>query len=147
MKVKLNRILLVEDSDDDLELTLDALMENKVVNEIDVARDGAEALDYIFKRGKWAGRSSGNPAVILLDLKLPKVTGMEFLKIIRQHEEYKYIPVVILTSSHEEQDVINGYKLGTNAYVVKPVEFDRFVEAVRLLGTFWGIVNEPPINE
>jgi CheY-like chemotaxis protein len=147
MKVKLNRILVVEDSDDDLELTLDALMQNKVVNAFDVARDGAEALDYIFKRGKWVGRVSGNPAVILLDLKLPKVTGMEFLKTIRQHEEYRYIPVVILTSSHEEQDVINGYKLGTNAYVVKPVEFDRFVEAVGLLGAFWGIVNEPPSNE
>jgi CheY-like chemotaxis protein len=147
MKVKLNRILVVEDSDDDLELTLDALMQNKVVNAFDVARDGAEALDYIFKRGKWVGRVSGNPAVILLDLKLPKVTGLEFLKTIRQHEEYRYIPVVILTSSHEEQDVINGYKLGTNAYVVKPVEFDRFVEAVGLLGAFWGIVNEPPSNE
>lgn len=143
MKVKLNRILVVEDSEEDLELTLDALKEKNLVNEVDVARDGAEALDYMFKRGKWESRSDDNPAVILLDLKLPKVSGLEFLKIIRENEGTKYVPVVILTSSREESDIIRGYKLGTNAYVVKPVEFESFMEAVKILGSFWGLINEP----
>lgn len=143
MKVKLNRILVVEDSDEDLELTLDALKENNLINEVDVARDGAEALDYMFRRGKWEGRSNDNPAVILLDLKLPKIAGLEFLKTIRENEKTRYVPVVILTSSHEESDIIKGYQLGTNAYVVKPVEFENFMEAVKILGSFWGLINEP----
>lgn len=146
MKVKLNRILVVEDNDNDLELTLDALKTNNLKNVIDVTRDGQDALDYIFKKSKWENRENGNPAVILLDLKLPKITGLEFLKIIRANENTKYIPVVILTSSKEERDIIEGYKLGTNAYVVKPVEFERFMEAVKLLGAFWGIINEPMVN-
>lgn len=143
MNVKLNHILVVEDNENDLELTLDALKDNNLKNVVDVARDGQDALDYIFKKNKWENRENGNPVVILLDLKLPKITGLELLKIIRGNENTKYIPVVILTSSKEEQDIIEGYKLGTNAYVVKPVEFERFMEAVKLLGAFWGIINEP----
>ena len=143
MNVKLNHILVVEDNENDLELTLDALKDNNLKNVVDVARDGQDALDYVFKKNKWENRENGNPVVILLDLKLPKITGLEFLKIIRGNENTKYIPVVILTSSKEEQDIIEGYKLGTNAYVVKPVEFERFMEAVKLLGAFWGIINEP----
>ena len=143
MNVKLNHILVVEDNENDLELTLDALKDNNLKNVVDVARDGQDALDYIFKKNKWENRENGNPVVILLDLKLPKITGLELLKIIRGNENTKYIPVVILTSSKEEQDIIEGYKLGTNAYVVKPVEFEPFMEAVKLLGAFWGIINEP----
>jgi DNA-binding response OmpR family regulator len=146
MKVKLHRILVVEDNEDDLELTLDALKANNLLNIVDVTRDGADALDYLFKRGKWIGRANGNPAVVLLDLKLPKISGLEVLKSIRDNENTRGTPVVILTSSREEQDIIEGYKLGTNAYVVKPVEFGTFMEAVKLLGAFWGIINEPPFE-
>jgi|WetSurMetagenome_2_1015567.scaffolds.fasta_scaffold131107_2 DNA-binding response OmpR family regulator len=147
MKIQLNRILLVEDNEDDLELTLDALRANNFANEVDVARDGAEALDFLFCREKWSERDSINPVVILLDLKLPKISGLEVLKKIRETDETKMIPVVILTSSREEQDIIEGYRLGTNAYVVKPVVFNEFIEAVRLLGAFWGIINEPPYQK
>lgn len=147
MKVKLHRILIVEDNEDDLELTLDALKTHNLANEVEIARDGAEALDYLFCRGKWENRENGNPAVVLLDLKLPKLSGLEVLKQVRSEEKTKLIPVVILTSSNEEQDIIEGYKLGTNAYVVKPVVFERFMEAVEVLGTFWGIINEPPVKE
>lgn len=144
MNIQLNRILLVEDNEDDLELTLDALKANNLANELEIARDGAEALDYLFCMNKWSDRTNGNPAVILLDLKLPKVSGLEVLKKIRENNETKMIPVVILTSSSEEQDIIEGYRLGTNAYVVKPVVFNEFIEAVKLLGAFWGIINKPP---
>lgn len=146
MKILLNRILLVEDNENDLELTIDALKEHNLANELDVARDGAEALDYLFCNGNWKTRKSGNPAVILLDLKLPKVSGLEVLKKIRETDETKMIPVVILTSSSEEQDIIEGYRLGTNAYVVKPVVFNEFLEAVKLVGAFWGIINKPPFK-
>lgn len=144
MNVKLNHILVVEDNENDLELTLDALNSRNLANDIAVARDGAEALDYIFCRGKWGDRGSGNPAVILLDLKLPKISGLEVLKQLRENEETKLIPVVILTSSNEEKDIIEGYRLGTNAYVVKPVVFGDFMNAVELLGTFWALINEAP---
>jgi DNA-binding response OmpR family regulator len=147
MDIKLNRILLVEDNEDDLELTMDALNANNLANAVDVARDGAEALDYIFCREKWSGRDCINPAVILLDLKLPKISGLEVLKKIRENDKTKMVPVVILTSSREEKDIIEGYRLGTNAYVVKPVVFNEFIEAVRLLGAFWGIINEPPFQK
>ncbi len=147
MNIKLNRILLVEDNEDDLELTIDALKANNLANAFDIARDGADALDYIFCREKWSERDCINPAVILLDLKLPKISGLEVLKKIRETNETKMIPVVILTSSREEQDIIEGYSLGTNAYVVKPVVFNEFIEAVRLLGAFWGIINEPPYQK
>ncbi len=145
--MKLNHILVVEDSENDLELTLDALTENNFANKIEVARDGAEALDYVFREGRWKERQTGNPTVILLDLKLPKISGLEVLQKLREDETTKNIPVVILTSSKEEQDIYEGYRLGTNAYVVKPVEFDEFVKAIRSLGVFWALVNQPPHYE
>jgi DNA-binding response OmpR family regulator len=147
MNIQLSRILIVEDNEDDLELTIDALKANNLVNIIEIARDGEEALDYLFYKNKWSTRANGNPAVILLDLKLPKVSGLEVLKKIREKEETKMIPVVILTSSSEEQDIIEGYRLGTNAYVVKPVVFNEFIDAIKLLGAFWGIVNKPPSQQ
>lgn len=146
MILKLHRILVVEDNGNDLELTLDALSVHNLANNIDVARDGAEALDYIFYRGKWSGRYKENPAVVLLDLKLPKVNGHEVIKKIRENEKTRLIPIVILTSSREEKDIIEGYKLGTNAYVVKPIEFDKFMESVETLGAFWTSVNVPPVE-
>lgn len=142
--INLHRILIVEDNEDDLELTMDALAENMLIHDFDIVRDGADAIDYIFKKGKWKDRETENPALILLDLKLPKVSGLEVLKAIRENEPTRLIPVVILTSSSEEQDIISGYKLGTNAYVVKPVIFEDFMEAVRKLGAFWGIINVQP---
>jgi DNA-binding response OmpR family regulator len=147
MNIKLNRILLVEDNEDDLELTIDALNANNLANAVEIARDGIEALDYIFCRDKWSERDRVNPAVILLDLKLPKISGLEVLKKIRENDQTRMIPVVILTSSREEQDIIEGYRLGTNAYVVKPVVFNEFIEAIKLLGAFWGIINEVPANQ
>lgn len=138
------RILIVEDNENDLELTLDALSENKLVNHIDTVIDGEEALDYLYKRGKYSTRDSQNPIVILLDLKLPKVSGLEVLKEIKENPELKTIPVVVLTSSKEESDIISSYQYGVNAYVVKPVEFHGFIDAVRQLGVFWALLNEPP---
>lgn len=141
-------ILLVEDNPDDEALTLRALKQNNFVNEVIVARDGVEALDYLFRRGVHAGRDAGNqPAVILLDLKLPKIDGLEVLRQLRSDERLKLLPVVILTSSKEEQDIVNGYSLGANSYIRKPVDFNKFVEAVRQLGIYWLMLNEaPPIN-
>jgi len=140
----LGRILLVEDDPRDVELTLTALEDHKLANEVTVARDGQEALDYLYRRGQFSTRPNDNPAVILLDLKLPKVDGLEVLKQIKSDEQLKTIPVVVLTSSHEEQDMMRSYKLGGNAYVVKPVDFHEFVNAVKELGIFWAIINEPP---
>jgi CheY-like chemotaxis protein len=140
----LGRILLVEDDPRDVELTLTALEDHKLANEVTVARDGQEALDYLYRRGQFSARPNDNPAVILLDLKLPKVDGLEVLKQIKSDEQLKTIPVVVLTSSHEEQDMMRSYKLGVNAYVVKPVDFHEFVNAVKELGMFWAIINEPP---
>jgi CheY-like chemotaxis protein len=140
----LKPILLVEDNPNDLELTLIALAKSQLANEVVVLRDGAEALDYLFRRGEFSGRSVGNPAVILLDLKLPKVDGLEVLKEIREAEALKSVPVVMLTSSKEEQDVVRSYELGVNAYVVKPVDFAEFVRAIADLGIFWAVLNEPP---
>jgi CheY-like chemotaxis protein len=140
----LGRILIVEDDASDLELCLTALEDYKLANEVVVARDGAEALDYLYARGGFAGRSHENPAVIMLDLKLPKIDGLEVLKQIRADEQLKMIPVVVLTSSREEQDMLRSYRLGVNAYVVKPVDFHEFVNAVKELGIFWAIINEPP---
>jgi CheY-like chemotaxis protein len=140
----LKRILLVEDDPKDVELTLTGLDEYNLVNEVVVARDGEEALDYLYRRGIYENRINGNPAVILLDLKLPKVDGFEVLQQIRADELLKSIPVVILTSSHEERDLVRSYKLGVNAYVVKPVNFHEFVNAVKELGVFWAVINEPP---
>jgi CheY-like chemotaxis protein len=140
----LGRILLVEDDPKDVELTLTALEEYKLANEVVVARDGEEALDYLYRRGNFTSRSTDNPAVLLLDLKLPKVDGLEVLQQIKADAKLKLIPVVVLTSSHEEKDMVTSYKLGVNAYVVKPVDFHEFVNAVKELGIFWALVNEPP---
>lgn len=140
----LKPILLVEDNPNDLELTLIALAKSQLANEVVVVRDGAEALDYLHRRGEFRERAVGNPAVILLDLKLPKVDGLEVLKEIRETEALKSIPVVMLTSSKEEQDVVRSYELGVNAYVVKPVDFTEFVRAIADLGIFWAVLNEPP---
>jgi CheY-like chemotaxis protein len=140
----LGRILVVEDDLRDVELTLTALEDYKLANEVVIARDGREALDYLYCQGKFSTRSTENPAVIMLDLKLPRIDGLEVLKQVRSDDRLKLIPVVVLTSSHEEQDMIRSYKLGVNAYVVKPVGFHEFVNAVKELGMFWAIINEPP---
>jgi len=140
----LKRILLVEDNDRDVELTLAALEEYNLANEVVVARDGAEALDYLYHRGKFAAHANGLPVVVMLDLKMPKVDGLEVLRTMRADESLKFIPVVMITSSREEQDLVQSYKLGVNAYVVKPVDFQKFIESVRQLGFFWAVINEPP---
>jgi CheY-like chemotaxis protein len=141
---KLGRILLVEDDPKDVELTLTALEEYNLANEVIVARDGEEALEYLYSRGKFKTRSSDNPAVMLMDLKLPKVDGLEVLKQIKSEEKLRMIPVVVLTSSKEEKDMVASYRLGVNAYVVKPVDFHEFVNAIKELGAFWAVINEPP---
>jgi CheY-like chemotaxis protein len=137
-------ILLVEDNANDVELTLAALRSNHVANDVVVARDGAEALDYLYRRHSFAGRPAGNPGLILLDLKMPKVDGLEVLRQVKADAELKTIPVVMLTSSREEQDLVRSYGLGVNAYVVKPVAFSDFMEAVKALGQFWAVINQPP---
>jgi CheY-like chemotaxis protein len=141
---KIKRILLAEDNDNDVELTLTALQECRLSNEVGVVRDGAEALDYIYHRGNYADSSDGLPCVILLDLKMPRVDGLEVLRQIKSDPALRHIPVVMLTSSREEKDLVLSYDLGVNAFVVKPVDFDQFVSAIRALGMFWAIVNEPP---
>jgi len=141
---KLGRILLVEDDPKDVELTLTALEDYNLANEVIVARDGEEALEYLYSRGKFKTRSNDNPSVMLLDLKLPKVDGLEVLKQIKSEEKLRMIPVVVLTSSKEEKDMVASYKLGVNAYVVKPVDFHEFVNAIKELGVFWAVINEPP---
>ena len=140
----LKPILLVEDDKRDLELTLIALERSQLANEVVALRDGAQALDYLLREGDHADREEGNPAVILLDLKLPKVTGLEVLEAIKANPSLRSVPVVMLTSSQEESDVLRSYQLGVNAYVVKPVAFDRFVSAISELGVFWAVLNEPP---
>lgn len=139
---QLKSILLAEDNSKDVELTLTALAEHNLANEVIVARDGEEALDYLLRRGRFRERPEENPAVILLDLKMPRVDGLEVLRRIKSDDRLKTIPVVMLTSSREERDLIDSYRLGINAYVVKPVGFDQFVEAVRQIGAFWAILNE-----
>ena len=138
----LGRILLVEDDPKDVELTLTALEEYNLANEVIVTRDGEEALDYVYRRG--STRSNDNPAVLLLDLKLPRVDGLEVLQQIKSDQKLRMIPVVVLTSSREERDMVASYSLGVNAYVVKPVDFHEFVNAIRELGIFWAIINQPP---
>lgn len=142
---KLRCILLVEDDPNDAELTIMTLKSNALVNEVMHVRNGEEALNYLKRRGSFASKQGTYPALIILDLKLPKVSGLEVLREIRNDEKLKFIPVVIFTSSQEEQDIIDGYTLGTNGYVVKPLDFHHFVEAVKQTGAFWGIINEPPI--
>jgi CheY-like chemotaxis protein len=140
----LKPILLVEDNPHDLELTLIALEKSQLANDVVITRDGADALDYLQRRGAHANRDEGNPAVVLLDLKLPKVDGLEVLKVIRGDASLKATPVVMLTSSNEESDLVRAYDLGVNAYVVKPVIFQDFVRAISDLGVFWAVLNEPP---
>ncbi|WP_213878946.1 response regulator [Pseudomonas sp. dw_358] len=140
----LKPILLVEDNPNDLELSLMALERSNLANEVIVVRDGAEALDFLFRRHRYADRDEGNPALLLLDLKLPKVDGLEVLEQVRQAEPLRSIPVVMLTSSREEPDLDRAYQLGVNAYVVKPVNFKEFVSAISDLGVFWAVLNEPP---
>ena len=140
----LKRILLVEDNERDVELTLAALEEYNLANEVVVARDGAEALDYLYQRGKYIDRADGLPAVVLLDLNMPKVDGMEVLQRMKLDPVLKQVPVVMVTSSRVEQDLVRSYELGVNAYVVKPVDFQKFIESIRQIGFFWAILNEPP---
>jgi CheY-like chemotaxis protein len=144
MDDKLGRILLVEDNPEDVELTMTALEEYNLANEVVVAHNGEEALDYLYCRGKYESRPSDNPAVMLLDLKLPKVNGLEVLQQVKSDDKLKMIPVVVLTSSREEKDLVTSYKLGVNAYVVKPVDFHEFVNAIKELGVFWAVINAAP---
>lgn len=139
----LRPILLVEDNPADIELTLAALKRTQLANEIIVVRDGEEALEYIFSEGAYAGRDSGPPAVVLLDLKLPKLDGVEVLERVKSNPRYRGIPIVMLTSSREESDVVRSYQFGVNSFVVKPVDFRAFFEAIRDLGVFWAVLNEP----
>jgi CheY-like chemotaxis protein len=140
---ELGKILLVEDDPNDAELTVMALTDNHLANEIVIARDGEEALDFLYRRGAYKSREGGNPIVVLLDLKLPKVDGLEVLKQVKSDPDLKKVPVVMLTSSREERDVLNSYDLGTNSYVAKPVGFEEFVESVKEVGLYWTVVNHP----
>jgi len=144
MRTQLKHVLLAEDNIHDVELTLTALRANNLANEVVVVRDGAEALDYLKRRGQYAGRDGSQPALMLLDLKMPKVDGLEVLRHVKTDPELRLIPIVVLTSSREEQDLLRSYDLGVNAYVVKPVDFHDFVDAVKVLGGFWAVLNEPP---
>lgn len=146
MMTELKRILLAEDNPKDVELTLTALDEHHLANEVVVVYDGSEALDYLYGRGKYAGRNGQQPAVVLLDVKMPKVDGLEVLKTLKSDEKMKVIPIVMLTSSREEQDLVKSYNLGANAYVVKPVDFQQFITAIKELGAFWALINEPPLG-
>ena len=140
----LKRILLAEDSPQDVEMTLAAMEEYHLVNEVNVVTNGAEALDYLYARGKYANHSNGFPVVVLLDLKMPKVDGLEVLRQMKSDPELRRIPVVMMTSSREEQDLVSSYDLGVNAYVVKPVDFQQVTDSVRKLSCFWALINEPP---
>jgi len=144
MMTEMRRILLAEDDPNDVELTLTALGENNLANEVVVVNDGVDALDYLHARGRFADRPRGNPAVVLLDIKMPKLDGLEVLKQMKADEGLRSVPVVMLTSSREESDLLESYRLGVNAYVVKPVDFREFIGAVRSLGLFWAVVNQPP---
>ena len=144
MTVTIRQILLAEDSPRDAEMVLDALDQYQLANEVIHVRDGAEALDYLHRRGDYANRKPGLPGVLLLDLKMPKVDGLEVLRQIRLEPALKYLPVVVMTSSREEQDLVRSYELGVNGYVVKPVDFHEFIDAVRMIGGYWAVVNEPP---
>jgi len=137
-------ILLAEDNSHDAELTLAALSEQNLANQVEVVVDGVEALDYLHRRGKFAGRNGNNPVVVLLDLKMPRVDGLQVLREMKGDAQLKHIPVVILTTSREENDLVESYDLGVNAFVVKPVAFEQFLEAIRRIGLFWILTNEPP---
>jgi len=143
---QIKRILLVEDNAKDIELSLAAFEEQKLANEVVVTRNGAEALDYLYRRGPFAARPEGQPAVVLLDLKMPKVDGMEVLRQVKSDPNLKTLPIVMLTSSREEKDLVRSYQLGVNAYVVKPIDFRQLVDAVKQLGLFWAVLNEAPVG-
>src|SRR5438132_9566466 len=143
---ELKRILLAEDDPRDVELTLTALEEYNLANEVVVVQDGAQALDYLLRRGPYTGQEAGNPAVVFLDIKMPKVDGLEVLRAVRADERLRTIPVVMLTSSREQRDLAESYDLGVNAYVVKPLGFHEFMGAIKELGLFWGVINEPPLD-
>lgn len=139
-------ILLAEDSPYDAEMAVDALREANLINPIVHVTDGVEALDYLYRRGKFADREAGDPSVLLLDIKMPRMDGLEVLAELRKDEKLRMLPVVILSSSREEADLVRSWDLGVNAYVVKPVDVDQFFEAVRTLGRFWAVINEPPFQ-
>ncbi len=143
MKAEIKRILIVDDSPKDIELTISVLTLHNLANEIVIAEDGEEALDYLYKRGAFINKK-GDPAVILLDIKMPKMNGIEVLKLIRSDSKFTSIPVIMLTSSREEKDLVESYKLGANSYVVKPVDIPQFIEAIRALGQYWVIINQQP---
>ena len=144
MLTEVKRILIVDDNDRDVKLTVNALRKNNFANEIDIVNDGEEALDYLYRRGKFTDVVKGNLAIILLDIKMPGMGGIETLKEIRNDPQFKLVPVIILTSSKEENDLVESFRLGANAYVVKPVDMQQFIEAIKLLGQFWVVINEPP---
>lgn len=143
MKAEVRKILIVDDSQKDVELTIAALAEKNLANVVVVAEDGVEALDFLYKRGKFIN-DHGNPAVILLDIKMPRMNGIEVLKHIRSVEKFKLIPVIMVTSSGEEKDLVESYKLGVNSYVVKPIDVAQFLDAIKVLGQYWAIINQPP---
>lgn len=143
MRAEVRRILIVDDSQKDVELTIAALAEKNLANEVVVAEDGVEALDFLYKRGKFSNEQ-GDPAVILLDIKMPRMNGIEVLKHIRADEKFKLIPVIMVTSSGEEKDLVESYKLGANSYVVKPIDVVQFLDAIKVLGQYWAIINVPP---
>jgi len=144
MNAEVKRILIVDDSPKDVELAIAALSEKNLANEVDIAEDGEEALEYLNKQGKFSDRTNGNPAVILLDIKMPKMNGIEVLKYIREDPKFKIIPVIMVTSSREEKDLVESYKLGANAYIVKPVDIAQFMESIKTLGQFWAVINQQP---
>lgn len=144
MNAILKKILIVDDSPKDVELAVAALSEKNLANQVVVAEDGLEALDYLYKRGKFANRQHGNPAVILLDIKMPKLDGIEVLRHVRSNPAFKFIPVIMVTSSLEEKDLVESYKLGANSYVVKPVDIVQFIDAIKALGQYWAVINQPP---
>ncbi len=143
---KISRILYAEDNQDDIELTLAAFKESNLANPIDIVRDGAEALDYLFCRGKFADKEPSIPVFVLLDIKMPKLNGIEVLKEIRASDKYKNLPVVMLTSSQMETDVLRSYELGANGFVVKPIDFNEFVRAIKAIGYYWAILNTSPVK-
>jgi CheY-like chemotaxis protein len=144
MPIPLKRILLADDSPRDTELAIDALAQHNLASEVIAVRDGVEALDYLYRRGQFVDRPDGQPAIVLLDLKMPKVDGIEVLRQMKSDPKLKVIPVVVLTSSREGLDIARSYELGVNAYIVKPVQFQNFVEAMKQVGIFWAVLNEPP---
>ena len=144
MKTEIKTILIVDDSRNDIELAISALSEKNLANEVVIAEDGIEALDFLYKRGKFVDHQNGNPVVILLDIKMPRMDGIEVLKHIRLEPRFRLIPVIMVTSSAEEKDLVESYKLGANSYVVKPVDIVQFIDAIKVLGQYWAVINQPP---